>query len=240
MLRSGQKGLDYLFVRDIAGGVLCSDQVKGEGENGPEAYEYEYYNQKIVEETAGFAFELAKARKGKVVSLDKANVLGSSRLWRKTVTEIGKEYPEVELTHEYIDSAALKLIRMPWYYDVILTSNLFGDIISDEGTGLTGTAGLFGSAELAASGKGLYTPNQLHYPDESVIGQQKVSPVGMIMALALMLRCTFHLEQEAAAIEKAVEKVLEQKFITEDMYYKGAKKVKTQEFGFNVARIMKM
>ena len=181
------KGLDYLFVRDIAGGVLCSDQVKGEGENGPEAYEYEYYNQKIVEETAGFAFELAKARKGKVVSLDKANVLGSSRLWRKTVTEIGKEYPEVELTHEYIDSAALKLIRMPWYYDVILTSNLFGDIISDEGTGLTGTAGLFGSAELAASGKGLYTPNQLHYPDESVIGQQKVSPVGMIMALALML-----------------------------------------------------
>ena len=234
------KGLDYLFVRDIAGGVLCSDQVKGEGENGPEAYEYEYYNQKIVEETAGFAFELAKARKGKVVSLDKANVLGSSRLWRKTVTEIGKEYPEVELTHEYIDSAALKLIRMPWYYDVILTSNLFGDIISDEGTGLTGTAGLFGSAELAASGKGLYTPNQLHYPDESVIGQQKVSPVGMIMALALMLRCTFHLEQEAAAIEKAVEKVLEQKFITEDMYYKGAKKVKTQEFGFNVARIMKM
>ncbi len=234
------KGLDYLFVRDIAGGVLCSDQVKGEGENGPEAYEYEYYNQKIVEETAGFAFELAKARKGKVVSLDKANVLGSSRLWRKTVTEIGKEYPEVELTHEYIDSAALKLIRMPWYYDVILTSNLFGDIISDEGTGLTGTAGLFGSAELAASGKGLYTPNQLHYPDESVIGQQKVSPVGMIMALALMLRCTFHLEQEAAAIEKAVEKVLEQKFITEDMYYKGAKKVKTQEFGLNFARIMKM
>lgn len=234
------KGLDYLFVRDIAGGVLCSDQVKGEGENGPEAYEYEYYNQKIVEETAGFAFELAKARKGKVVSLDKANVLGSSRLWRKTVTEIGKEYPKVELTHEYIDSAALKLIRMPWYYDVILTSNLFGDIISDEGTGLTGTAGLFGSAELAASGKRLYTPNQLHYPDESVIGQQKVSPVGMIMALALMLQCTFHLEQEAAAIEKAVEKVLEQKFITEDMYYKGAKKIKTQEFGFNVARTIKI
>lgn len=230
------KGLDYLFVRDIAGGVLCSDQVKGEGENGPEAYEYEYYNQKIVEETAGLAFELAKARKGKVVSLDKANVLGSSRLWRKTVTEIGKEHPDVELSHEYIDSAALKLIRMPWYYDVILTSNLFGDIISDEGTGLTGTAGLFGSAELSASGKGLYTPNQLHYLDESVIGQQKVSPAGMIMAVALMLQCTFHLEQEAVAIEKAVEKVLEQKFITEDMYYNGAPKITTQKFGVNVAR----
>ena len=150
-------------------------------------------------------------------------------MWRKTVTEIGKEYPEVELSHEYIDSAALKLIRRPWEYDVIFTANLFGDIISDEGTGLTGTAGLFGSAELSVSGKGLYTPNQLHYPDESLIGKQKVSPVGMIMAAALMLRCSFGLEKEAKTVEEAVEKVLEAKISTEDMKYPGAKIVLTGE-----------
>ena len=224
-----EQGMDVAFVRDIAGGVLCSEQVKGKGVHGPEAYEYEYYNQKIVEDTARFAFELAKGRRNKVVSLDKANVLGSSRLWRKTVTEIGKEYPEVELSHEYIDSAALKLIRRPWEYDVIFTANLFGDIISDEGTGLTGTAGLFGSAELSVSGKGLYTPNQLHYPDESLIGKQKVSPVGMIMAAALMLRCSFGLEKEAKTVEEAVEKVLEAKISTEDMKYPGAKIVLTGE-----------
>ena len=224
-----EQGMDVAFVRDIAGGVLCSEQVKGKGVHGPEAYEYEYYNQKIVEDTARFAFELAKGRRNKVVSLDKANVLGSSRLWRKTVTEIGKEYPEMELSHEYIDSAALKLIRRPWEYDVILTANLFGDIISDEGTGLTGTAGLFGSAELSVSGKGLYTPNQLHYPDESVIGKQKVSPIGMIMAAALMLRCSFGLEKEAKTVENAIEKVLEAKISTEDMKYPGAKIVLTGE-----------
>ena len=135
----------------------------------------------------------------------------------------------MELTHEYIDSAALKLIRRPWEYDVILTANLFGDIISDEGTGLTGTAGLFGSAELSVSGKGLYTPNQLHYPDEPVIGQQKVSPIGMIIAAALMLRCSFGLEEEAKAVERAVEKVLEEKITTDDMKYPGAKVVLTGE-----------
>lgn len=229
------KGVDYVFVRDIAGGILCSEKVKGNGSGGPEAYEYEYYNQKIIEKTARVAFELAMGRKKQVVSLDKANVLESSRLWRKIVTEVAEEFPEVSLTHGYIDSAAMQLLQTPEKFDVILTSNMFGDIISDEGTGLTGTGGLYGSAELSASSKGLYTPNQLHNPDEGLIGKQMISPVGMIAAAAYLFRCSLGLESEAGVIEKAVESVLEQGYVTGDMKITGGKVVTTREMGERIA-----
>jgi 3-isopropylmalate dehydrogenase len=224
-----EQGMDVAFVRDIAGGVFCSAKVQGNGDGGREAYEYEYYNETIVRKTAYTAFKLAKSRKNKVTNLDKSNVLGSSRLWRQTVQQVSEDFPDVELEHLYIDNAAMELIRNPGRFDVFVTSNLFGDIISDEGTELTGTPYLYPSAELSNTEQGIYTPNQLHYPDESVIGKQKVSPVGMIMAAALMLRCSFGLEKEAKTVENAIEKVLEAKISTEDMKYPGAKIVLTGE-----------
>ena len=224
-----EKGFDMMIMRELTGGLYFGERKTVEENGELKAIDTLTYSEGEIRRIAIKGFEIAMKRRKNVISVDKANVLGSSRLWRKTVTEIGKEYPKVELSHEYIDSAALKLIRRPWEYDMILTANLFGDIISDEGTGLTGTAGLFGSAELSVSGKGLYTPNQLHYPDESVIGKQKVSPVGMIMAAALMLRCSFGLEKEAKTVENAIEKVLEAKISTEDMKYPGAKIVLTGE-----------
>ena len=224
-----EQGMDVAFVRDIAGGVFCSAKVQGNGDGGREAYEYEYYNETIVRKTAYTAFKLAKSRKNKVTNLDKSNVLGSSRLWRQTVQQVSEDFPDVELEHLYIDNAAMELIRNPGRFDVFVTSNLFGDIISDEGTELTGTPYLYPSAELSNTEQGIYTPNQLHYPDESVIGKQKVSPIGMIMAAALMLRCSFGLEKEAKTVENAIEKVLEAKISTEDMKYPGAKIVLTGE-----------
>ncbi len=142
-----EQGMDVAFVRDIAGGVFCSAKVQGNGDGGREAYEYEYYNETIVRKTAYTAFKLAKSRKNKVTNLDKSNVLGSSRLWRQTVQPVSGEFPQVELEHLYIDNAAMELIRDPGRFDVFVTSNLFGDIISDEGTELTGTPYLYPSAE---------------------------------------------------------------------------------------------
>lgn len=187
-----ESGMDVAFVRDIAGGVFCSAKVSGNGEGGKEAYEYEYYNEAIVKKTASTAFKLAKSRKGKVTNLDKSNVLGSSRLWRQTVQQVAEDFPDVELENLYIDNAAMELIRNPGRFDVFVTSNLFGDIISDEGTELTGTPYLYPSAELSNTEQGIYTPNQLHYPDESVIGKNVVDPIGMIAAAARC--CAFPLD----------------------------------------------
>ncbi len=225
------KGLDFVFVRDIVGGVLCSDKVRTQGEAGIEAFEYEYYNEKIVAQTARIAFGMAGKRRGKIANLDKSNVLESSRLWRQTIDAISSQYPEIFLEHYYIDNAAMKILETPWNFDVIVTSNLFGDIISDEGTQMTGTPYLYASAELGKEGRGIYTPNQLHHPDESIIGKQVVNPVGMIMAAALMLRYTFELEEEAAIMEQAVEQVLQNGNATADIWEEGKTLISTTEMG---------
>lgn len=225
------KGLDFVFVRDIAGGVLCSERVNGEGKYGREAYEYEYYNESIVSDTAHIAMELALKRKGRIANLDKSNVLASSRLWRKTVSRVAEEYPGLQLKHYYIDNAAMQIMEKPQDFDVLLTSNLFGDIISDEGTQMTGTPYLFGSAEISRNGHAIYTPNQLHHPDESVIGKNIVNPIGMISAAAMMLRFSFGLEREARVVENAVREVIRNGAATKDIWLPGRKLLGTEEMG---------
>lgn len=231
-----RRGFDFVFVRDIAGGVLCSEKVTSHGPFGQEAYEYEYYNEQIIRNTGKIAFELALARKKKLVSLDKANVLESSRLWRKTFQEMGNRHKEVSLNHCFIDTAAMKLMVAPWEFDVITTTNMFGDIISDEGTQMTGTPGLYASAELAKDMKGIYTPNQLHHPDESIIGKQIVNPVGMMGAVALMLRFSFKLEKEAQTLERAIEKALSNGYSTKDIWLKGRTLVGTDKMGEEIIK----
>ena len=219
----------------LAPGLGITAKVQGNGDGGREAYEYEYYNETIVRKTAYTAFKLAKSRKNKVTNLDKSNVLGSSRLWRQTVQQVSEDFPDVELEHLYIDNAAMELIRNPGRFDVFVTSNLFGDIISDEGTELTGTPYLYPSAELSNTEQGIYTPNQLHYPDESVIGKDMVNPIGMIAAAAQMLRLSFGLEAEAGAIEEAIRQVLAANIATADIWHKGKILVGTKEMGKRIA-----
>lgn len=225
------KGLDFVFVRDIVGGVLCSEKVCTQGDFGQEAYEYEYYNEKIVMDTASIAFRLAALRNKSVTNLDKSNVLESSRLWRQTIERAAGDYPDITLDHLYIDNAAMRIMESPHCFDVIVTSNLFGDIISDEGTQMTGTPYLYASAEICRDGKGIYTPNQLHHPDESVIGKQVVNPVCMIAAVALMLRHTFSMEQEAELVERAVGQVLKSGCATRDIWEPGKTLLSTREMG---------
>ncbi len=226
-----KKGVDFVFVRDLAGGIYHSENINAVGKYGFEAYEYEYYNEMIVENTAKIAFDIASTRKKKVYNLDKANVLGSSKLWRNTVIEVAKQYPDVDLEHCYIDTAAMKIIVEPEAFDVIVTSNVFGDIIADEGTQITGTQYLYSSAEIRSDGKGLYTPNQLHHPDESIIGKQIVNPIGMIASVALMLELTFGLDEEARKIENAIKEVISRGYRTKDIAVEGEKWLTTDEIG---------
>lgn len=229
------QGLDFVFVRDIIGGVLCSEKVCSTGLQGKEAYEYEYYNETIVMETAKIALELAGLRGKKLTNLDKSNVLESSKLWRRTIQMTAASRPEITLEHYYIDNAAMRILETPWNFDVIVTSNLFGDIISDEGTQMTGTPYLYASAEVNRAGRGIYTPNQLHHPDESIIGKQVVNPIGMIAAAALMLRFSFHLEEEAQAIENAIAAVIQKGFATKDIWENGKTLLSTGEMGEKIA-----
>lgn len=226
-----EKGMDILVFRDIVGGVYCSEKVNNIGEFGREAWDTEYYNEKIIKALVVKGFESAMKRRKKLASLDKANAMASSVLWRKIVNEIAEDYPEVEVEHYYIDNASMEVLKDPSKFDVIVASNMFGDIIADELSQITGCPGILGSAEISSTGKGIYTPNQLHNEDESLIGKDKVNPIGLILSSALMLRHSLGLEEEAKKIENAVEEVLSQGYATYDIYSEGKRLVRCSQMG---------
>lgn len=210
-----EKGFDIMIVRELTGGIYFGDRGYREGKYGEEAYDTEQYSRMEIERIARAAFEAARVRNKRVISIDKANVLETSRLWRKTVHEIAAEYPDVTVTDMLVDNAAMQLVRNPSQFDVIVTSNMFGDILSDEASQITGSIGMLPSASIGATKRGLYEPIHGSAPD--IAGQNKANPIATILSAAMMLRYAFALENEALAIENAVDAVLEAGFRTADI-----------------------
>ena len=231
------RGMDILIVRDLMGGMIAGDRQEAEGIHGREASDLEYYNESIVQHSAAFAFEAAEKRNRKVTSVDKANVLSSSKLWRQKVIEIGACYPHISLSHDFVDNAAMELLRHPWSYDVILTSNVFGDILSDEIAQISGAPWLFGSGELAMGGRGLYTPNQLHHPrGDELTGKGLVNPYGVIDAVSLLLRYSCNLPSAADLVDRAVEAAIHDRLFTGEAVPEGGTTVTTDELGDTIAQ----
>lgn len=222
-------GIDICVVRELTGGIYFGAQGRGEGEMGEEAYDTESYSAGEVERIARIGFKIAMKRNKKVTSVDKANILESSRLWRSVVTAVAKNYPEVTLEHMYVDNAAMQLIRDPKQFDVLLTTNMFGDILSDEASMITGSIGMLPSASLGEAKLGMYEPVHGSAPD--IVGQDKTNPIATILSAALMLRYSFDLEEEANALEQAVTVVLKNKYRTADIMSPGMKRVGTKEMG---------
>ena len=208
-------GLDLLVVRELTGGIYFGEKKTGEDADGKYAYDIERYSEKEIRRIAQVAFDMAMLRNKKVTSVDKANVLDSSRLWRAVVNDVAKDYPEVEVNHFYVDNAAMQLVRDPRQFDVICTSNLFGDILSDEASQVTGSIGMLPSASLTTGNFGMYEPVHGSAPD--IAGQNKANPMATILSAAMMLRYTFSLKEEADDIEAAVRSVLADGYRTPDL-----------------------
>ncbi len=209
------QGFDLMMVRELTGGIYFGERGRREGQYGPEAYDTERYSVMEIERIARAAFEAARKRRKNVISIDKANVLETSRLWRETVHRIAQEYPDVTVTDMLVDNAAMQLVRRPSQFDVVLTSNMFGDILSDEASQITGSIGLLPSASLGATTRGLYEPIHGSAPD--IAGQNKANPIATILSAAMMLRYAFDMSKEADCIEKAVEQVLADGLRTADI-----------------------
>lgn len=225
--------LDILVLRELTGDVYFGEKKRTTRSGEPAAYDTMIYRRSEIERIARLAFETARKRKGKVTSVDKANVLEVSRFWRETVTDVSKEYPDVELNHLYVDNAAMQLVINPGQFDVIVTGNMFGDILSDEAAMITGSIGMLPSASLNSTGFGLYEPVHGSAPD--IAGQNKANPLATILSAAMMLKYSFNLEKAAEAVENAVITVLEEGYVTRDLATEGSKILGCDEMGDAVA-----
>ncbi len=224
-------GLDVMVVRELTGGIYFGKREKAD--DGSWASDEEKYSVEEVKRIGKIAFETAMIRNKKLVSVDKANVLESSRLWRKTITEMSAEYPEVELSHMYVDNAAMQLAINPSQFDVIVTSNIFGDILSDLSSAIAGSIGMLPSASLGATKCGMYEPIHGSAPD--IAGMDIANPIATIVSAAMMLEMSFGLADEAKAINKAVDKVLDMNYRTTDIMSEGMTKVGCKEMAELIA-----
>jgi 3-isopropylmalate dehydrogenase len=225
------EGLDIVILRELTGDVYFGEprghRATASGER--EGYNTMRYSESEVERIAHVAFQTARGRRGKVCSVDKANVLETSQLWRDVMTRVGKEYPDVELSHVFVDAAAMMLMRAPKQFDVMVTGNIFGDILSDCAAMLTGSIGMLPSASLALDKKGLYEPVHGSAPD--IAGKNVANPMAAILSMAMMLRYSFDLADRADRVQRAVAGVLAEGYRTPDIFQPGMKRVGTSEMG---------
>lgn len=216
---TGEKGFDMLIMRELTGGLYFGERNTKEVDGELVATDTLVYRESEIRRIAIRAFDVARKRRKSVISVDKANVLDSSRLWRKVVEEVARDYPDVSLEHMLVDNCAMQLVKDPSQFDVVLTENMFGDILSDEASMITGSIGMLSSASLNDTSFGLYEPSHGSAPD--IAGMNIANPIATILSAAMMLRYTFNLDKEADSIENAVKKVLEDGFRTVDIMPKG-------------------
>ena len=230
-------GFDMMIMRELTGGLYFGERKTVEEDGVLKAYDSLTYNENEIRRIAKRGFDIALKRRKKVTSVDKANVLDSSRLWRKVVEEVAEDYPEVTLEHMLVDNCAMQLVRDPKQFDVILTENMFGDILSDEASMVTGSIGMLASASLNETKFGLYEPSGGSAPD--IAGKGIANPIATILSAAMMLRFSFDLDKEADAIEQAVSQVLKDGYRTIDIMSEGKKQIGTVEMGDLIAGYIK-
>nr|WP_326126108.1 3-isopropylmalate dehydrogenase [uncultured Oscillibacter sp.] len=223
------RGIDFVVVRELIGGVYFGEHTTETVDGEQRAVDIMSYTEHEIRRVAHVAFQMARKRRRRVTSIDKANVLDTSRLWRRTVTAVAEEYPDVELLHMYVDNAAMQIVRDPSQFDVIVTENLFGDILSDEASQITGSIGMIPSSSMGEGTRGMYEPIHGSAPD--IAGQDRANPIGTVLAAAMMLRYSFDMAAEADAVEAAVDAVLKEGWRCGDIMQGGGKPVGCREMG---------